>query len=338
MCLVFDNHWSRGPNPKDVNDEVFFNNPEQVGNPYRTPNPSFYGKLIGEGCIALFCGVNRRLPLCAPTASRSCPLSKTAWRQHASCALTASPSTSTCASSTLPRRCVLTSQPMCALTRVLRSTARRSPTSRRARLRPVSRLPNSVRVPRASVRGIRATLTSPSMPSGSYDAGKALAAGDFNDDGEADLAIGAPFYVGVRGNAQRGAVFVVNSAGISTSAPAVEEIEVTASRSFVGPEQHGRFGTSNKGRVHTTTPSSCRENACLEPCNAGYALAVVDLNRDGVDDLAVGAPTVGMEQFYYDGRVHVFFGSASGLSASPVGWPPSSRADLRRPLPIADLF
>ena len=74
--------------------------------------------------------------------------------------------------------------------------------------------------------------------------GKALASGDFNADGEADLAIGAPFYVGVRGNAQRGAVFVVNSAGTTTDAPAVEEIELTASRSFVGPEEHGRFGPS----------------------------------------------------------------------------------------------
>ena len=45
---------------------------------------------------------------------------------------------------------------------------------------------------------------------------------------------------------------------------------------------------------------------------------MVDLNRDGIDDLAVGAPTVGMELFYYDGRVHVYFGSATGLSEQPV--------------------
>ena len=53
----------------------------------------------------------------------------------------------------------------------------------------------------------------------------------------------------------------------------------------------------------------------------GYALAVVDLNRDGIDDLAVGAPTVGFEEFFYDGRVHVYFGSVSGLSATPVRVP-----------------
>jgi hypothetical protein len=51
----------------------------------------------------------------------------------------------------------------------------------------------------------------------------------------------------------------------------------------------------------------------------GYALAVVDLNADGVDDVAVGAPTVGQERMYYDGRVYIFFGRrGTGLSTTPV--------------------
>jgi len=55
-------------------------------------------------------------------------------------------------------------------------------------------------------------------------------------------------------------------------------------------------------------------------CDArtGYALAVVDLNRDGIDDLAVGAPTTNHLDFHYDGRVFVYFGSPSGLSTLPV--------------------
>ena len=40
MCLVFDNHWSRGPNPKDVNDEGFFSHPEQVSICFRPPTLS----------------------------------------------------------------------------------------------------------------------------------------------------------------------------------------------------------------------------------------------------------------------------------------------------------
>ena len=71
--------------------------------------------------------------------------------------------------------------------------------------------------------------------------------GDFDGNGLADLAIGAPFYVGARGNAQRGAVFVVSDAGVAVSseaaAPSIELVETVASQSFVGPEEHGRFGT-----------------------------------------------------------------------------------------------
>jgi hypothetical protein len=81
--------------------------------------------------------------------------------------------------------------------------------------------------------------------------GKALATGDFDGDGRADLAVGAPFYTGGRGNAQRGAVFVVSNVGASAEgqdnmaakAPLVEEIEAVASQRLVGPELFGRFGT-----------------------------------------------------------------------------------------------
>ena len=83
--------------------------------------------------------------------------------------------------------------------------------------------------------------------SGLHGTGKAMVAGDFNNDGQSDLAVGAPFYIGERGNAQRGSVFVVNSAGVAgaapkSAAPAVEEIEAEASLRLVGPEPHGRFG------------------------------------------------------------------------------------------------
>lgn len=58
-----------------------------------------------------------------------------------------------------------------------------------------------------------------------------------------------------------------------------------------GPEVHGRFGSG---------------------------LAVVDLNKDGVADLAVSAPSVGTAALTYYGKVYVYFGRAnSTLSTTP---------------------
>jgi hypothetical protein len=88
-----------------------------------------------------------------------------------------------------------------------------------------------------------------------------MASGDFDDDGEDDLAIGA-YGTGEPGEPQRGAVEV--SYGIELPSTKAKRRQF-----FSGGFVHGRFGK---------------------------ALAVVDWNADGIDDLAVGAPSASFSQ------------------------------------------
>lgn len=37
-------------------------------------------------------------------------------------------------------------------------------------------------------------------------------------------------------------------------------------------------------------------------------MSVVDLNKDGIDDLAVSAPSFGAKKYIYSGKVYVYFG------------------------------
>eukprot|EP01137_Pigoraptor_chileana_P012106 Opistho-2@64067 len=117
--------------------------------------------------------------------------------------------------------------------------------------------------------------------------GWASASGDFNGDGVADLAMGAPGHF-VSGNPQNGRVYVVNGgAGLQRNRVIDNDHDFVAE----GMDANGRFGS---------------------------ALAVVDLNGDGVDDLAVSAPSTGANSLAYSGKVYVFFGRKGlGLSATP---------------------
>ncbi|KAJ3271041.1 Glycosylphosphatidylinositol specific phospholipase D1 [Terramyces sp. JEL0728] len=113
--------------------------------------------------------------------------------------------------------------------------------------------------------------------------GSSIATGDFTGDGQKDLVIGAPGYSS-NGFVQNGAAFLVQDAA----------------------KYHKYAGTIEQ---ISTVISFCNEDGA----QFGYSLAVVDYNRDGIDDLAISAPYTGQSVDRFDGKVFILLGSKSGL-------------------------
>jgi hypothetical protein len=120
--------------------------------------------------------------------------------------------------------------------------------------------------------------------------GAALAAGDFNADGFADLAVGAPFEdMGTVADA--GAVYVLygSSGGLQAAGPDDQSWTQGGDGTGGDPEIGDRFGA---------------------------ALAAGDYNADGFADLAVSAPYEDLGSDADAGVVQVLYGSTSGLQAA----------------------
>ena len=127
--------------------------------------------------------------------------------------------------------------------------------------------------------------------------GRALASGDFDGDGFADLAIGTP-----REDIFTGIGIEVVDAGTVTVLYGTADGLSTTDAQFFRQGGSGLAGTAEEGDFW------------------GNALAVGDFDGDGYDDLAVGAPM--HDNGHADvGEVQVIYGSASGLStAGSVSW------------------
>lgn len=117
--------------------------------------------------------------------------------------------------------------------------------------------------------------------------GWTMVSADLNQDGYGDLVVGAPGYSRA-GHIQIGRVYLLY--GTDLGLPPIDlDLDKEAHVILEGSQPAGRFGS---------------------------ALAVLDFNKDGALDLAVGAPSVGSERLTYRGAVYVYFGSRQGRMAS----------------------
>jgi hypothetical protein len=116
--------------------------------------------------------------------------------------------------------------------------------------------------------------------------GLTLAAGDFDGDGFADLAVGVP-----------------EEDGDSTTSGAVNVLYGSAA------------GLSSEGNQFWTQDSPGILDLSESPDQFGDALAAADLDGDGFADLAVGVPFESVGTTTEAGAVNVLYGSAAGLSS-----------------------
>ena len=227
----------------------------------------------------------------------------------------------------------------------------------------------SVIVINGSLTGLNANSTSEwhqniSGINGTAEAGDefgyALASGDFNYDGNADLAIGVPGEA-IGNDNDAGAINVIyaNNSGLSSSND--QDWHQDTSGIKGRSEPNDRFGQalasddfdndgyddlaigvpgedSEAGAVNVIYGSASRLNEAKDQVweedtsgikgdsesddHFGYSLSAEDFDNDGYADLAIGAPWENLSSADNDdeGEIHVLYGRSSGLSDDDQIW------------------
>lgn len=124
------------------------------------------------------------------------------------------------------------------------------------------------------------------VPEQSDRLGESLAVGDFDGDGNDDLAIGVPY----------------------------EDVGSTSAGGAVNVIYGSPFGLGTADNILFTQESMGHTSAASD--RFGFAVAAGDFDDDGRDDLAVSAPGREVGAITNAGVVYVLFGSAGGLSSA----------------------
>jgi hypothetical protein len=171
--------------------------------------------------------------------------------------------------------------------------------------------------------------------------GFSLAGGDVNGDGYADVIVGDPGYTWWEPDDGRASVYLGSPTGLSVAAWWTTTIDQDGAYGgsavgagdvngdgyadvIVGASRYDGYG-SDSGQAWAfhgspsgpTVESSWTDDADQRWALFGAEISTGDVDGDGFDDVAIGAPTHSTASLFDNGRVAVYHGADIGLSAAP---------------------